>query len=183
MLFLATLLWSASAFAGTLRVDLDRDGVRDIVWMAQAPARPGVEVWLSSTGRLMRFRLRRTALATDVDHNGWPDLFERATSPLAAAGRAWKTANAALRDLGRKHPSRKNHVTHRSGGRVRDTPEDPPSSVPRGTVHDVVTINQQPAFAVRLTPGDCAASAPAPATSASHRQPRSPRAPPTPQFA
>lgn len=183
-MFLAMLLWSTGVFASPLHIDLDHDGVRDLVRITHVPAKPGVELWLSTTGRVTQLRLRGAALTNDVDHDGWPDLFTSVTSSLGAAMRAWKTVGSILPDPPRrKHPGRKGRMKHHAKGRVCDAPDEPQSSVSGGTSQDVGTLNEHSAFSIQLASSACAMPAQCPAEISADAQPRSPRAPPTPQLA
>ncbi len=180
-MFLALLLWSTGVVAAPLRVDLDHDGVRDVVRLVHAPAKPGVEIWLSTTGRVTQLRLRGAALTTDVDHDGWPDLFTSARSSLSAAMRAWKTVGSILPLPHRKHPGRKGHMRRHSKGRVCDTPDEQPSSVSGGTSQDGGALSERSVITIELASSACAMPAQCLAPSSTGSRPRVPRAPPSPQ--
>ena len=179
--------WCASlAGASPLRIDLDHDGIRDIVRIAQPPARPGLELWLSTTQRVIRLKARlaiNAVVATDVDSDGWPDLVASGDPGRARTGiHVWKNSGRGHFEAvkKRRHAKRGRLVRH-TGGRVADFPDEPPSSVAARILSDVGTPPELSYFPLHLTPTVCTIPVQCVAPPSSHALPRTPRAPPATQ--
>ncbi len=185
MLFVM-LPWCARiAAASPLRIDLDHDGIRDIVRIAQPPARPGLELWLSTTQRVMRVKARmaiNAVVAADVDQDGWPDLVASGSGRSQAGLHIWKNAGRGnFEPVKRRRHARRGRLSRHTGGRVADFPDEPPSSVATRILSDVGTPPELSYFPLHLTPTVCAIPVQCVAPHSSHALPRTPRAPPATQ--
>lgn len=186
-MFAVAIPWCAQlASAAPLRIDLDHDGIRDIVRIAQPPARPGLELWLSSTQRLLRLRAKiaiHAVAAADVDMDGWPDLVASDTARNQTGIHIWKNSGRGnFETVKHRRHNRRGRLSHRPVGRVADLPDEPPSSVGGRIFHDVGTPPELSYFPLHLTPADCTIPVQCVAPPSSHALPRSPRAPPAPQI-
>jgi hypothetical protein len=176
------VLCAARAGAGPLRIDLDHDGIRDIVNVSQAPAKPGLELWLSSTQRVTRLRVRSrvdAVVAADVDADGLPDLVASSARPGAKGLQVWRNAGKGLFErLRRRHRARHSQLATRPHGRVTDLPDAPPSTVKGGTFDHTGSPAELSYFPFHLTPLSCTILVQHVAAPASYAPPTSPRAPP-----
>ena len=184
MWFVVAVLCATRAGATTLRVDLDHDGIGDIVKISQAPAKPGLELWLSSTRRVMRLRAKSelsTVVAADVDADGWPDLVAGSAKPGSHGLHIWRnTGRGLFEQLKRRHGSRHGRLSTHPDGRVADLPDAPTPAVKGGTFQDTGSPAELSYFAFHLTPTDCTIVVQCMTAPPSHATPRSPRAPPAP---
>lgn len=183
LLIAALLGYAHTASANPLRIDLDRDGIRDIVWITHGPVRPGLSLWLSSTQQFTRLRSRsaiRTVMAADLDRDGQLDLVA-SIGARSSRLQVWKNVGGGfLEPLRRPRHPRKVRLARHHRGRVADLPENPPSTVASRIFEHVVTASELSYFPLHLTLVGGAIPVSHDALASSHALPRSPRAPPLP---
>jgi hypothetical protein len=183
---IGAVLCAATAVASTLTIDIDRDGIRDVVHIAQAPAKPGLELWLSTTKRVILVPARRAldaVVAADLDADGWPELVATSAGRANLGLHVWRnSATGQFERLRRKHRPHRSHRLAPPGPEVSDPPSGPPTTVSGSAGDNLSGPAELSYFPFDLASALCTIPVQCEASPATHTQPRSSRAPPSLRF-
>lgn len=173
--------WPSAAAAGVLRVDLDRDGIRDEV--RPALKRPGgLDLWLSSTRRVLHLNLKHALghiVASDVDRDGWLDIVASDASPRSAGIHVWKnTGSRGFERVRKRVRTREQMRRHTGDGQIDDGPPHPPATPPGATSVGLGLPDESAILSVSPSPSGTVAPRHSRLSSRGCARPRRPRGPP-----